>query len=142
MIHLSAGIKNSLIVLEHLRNNQQLNDLVDISIGAFTNCREVGLTFTVMGYNDDEGKPIIGSLDDVFTYCVYEHRNTDDIILNGKRGWIHYNGELPYKGETKSEYIESFLWNEHFQCAEELAQLILKSRAEYLKSKKLKTEHV
>ena len=135
MIYLSSGIKNSLVVLEHLRNNSELNQLCEISVGAFTNCREVGFTFSVLGYNDDDGKLIPGSVDDLFTYCVYEHRNTDDIIINGKSGLINMNGDLPYKGGSKDDYIAAFSWHEHYKCAEKLADLILTSREKFMKSK-------
>lgn len=140
MIYLSSGLKNSFIVLEYIRNNEELNSLCDIEVGTFTNGRECGLTFHLLGYNDDDGNVMMGSINDSFTYCVYEHRNTDEIIINGKSGYVHFNGDLPYKGESKNEYIASFKYNDHGKCAEKLASLMLKSREKFLKSKKLQNK--
>ena len=125
MITISTGLVNSLIVLELLRNNEELNDKCDISIGAFTNCRECGLTFTPFSYKDDEGEFVHT---EPFTFCVYEHRNSDDIILNGKDGWISLNGHLPYQADSKSVYIASFPYSEHYKCAEKITELILEKR--------------
>ena len=111
MITLDNGLKNSLIVLEHLRNNEDLNDIT-IDIGAFTNCRECGLTFMLRYPNS-------------FTWCVYEHRNSDDIIINGKEGYISKNGDIPYMEGTKWDYIASFNYHQHYECAKKLAELII-----------------
>lgn len=136
MIQISAGLKNSLIILEHLRGNEELNKLCEISIRTFTNCRECGLTFILTGITTDDGKDISwipGSPMDLnFTWCVYEHRNTDSIIINGKEGYISMNGELPYAGESKSEYLAEYRYNQHFDAAEKLAELILLRRENFL----------
>ena len=142
MITLSQGLKNSLIVLEHLRNNEELQRLCDISVGAFTNCREVGLTFAVLGYYDVKGEHITGSMNDAFTYCVYEHRNSDEIIINGKSGYVSMSGDLPYNEGTKYDYLASFSYNKHYECAEKLANMILKAREKYIKSNKLETSAI
>lgn len=139
MITLSPGLKNSLIVLEHLRDHAELCQHCDINVGAFTNGREVGLTFSVLGYFDDDGNNVVGALEDAFTYCVYEHRNSDEIILNGKAGYICYNGELPYQGDSKNDFIAHFSYKNHYDCALKLANLILKSRAKFMKSRNLET---
>ena len=112
MITLSMGLKNSIIVLEHLRNMEEPED-TPISIGTFTNCRECGYTFLVM---NEKGK--------AFTWCIYEHRNSDSIIINGKKGYVSLNGDLPYIGKTSSDCIASFDWNEHWECADKLKELI------------------
>jgi len=111
MIVLESGLKNSLMVLEHLRNREELKD-IPIEVGTFTNCRECGLTFKV-------------AEEKAFTWCVYEHRNSDEIILNGKEGHITLSGDLPYKGNSKYDYIASFKFNQHYECAEKLAKLII-----------------
>lgn len=124
MITLETGLKNSLIVLEHLRNNEDLKD-IHIAVGTFTNCRECGLTFRVMSKRAE-----------AFTWCIYEHRNSDNIIINGKEGYITMNGELPYKGDSKYIYIASFNWNQHLECAHKLAELIIKFNSKRTKIKK------
>lgn len=113
MINLENGLKNSLIILEHLRNNKDLKN-VNINVGTFTNCRECGLTFKVMEKNTKS-----------FTWCIYEHRNSDFIIINGKQGYISMNGELPYKGNSQYSYLAEFHWNQHLECANKLAELII-----------------
>ena len=113
MIILSSGLKNSLLVLEHLRDNPDLKE-IDVVIGAFTNCRECGLTFLVMGKDAKS-----------FTWCVYEHRNSDQIIINGKEGYITINGDLPYGWDSKYQYIADFDYNQHYEVAEKLAKLII-----------------
>jgi hypothetical protein len=120
MITISNGLKNSLIVLEFLRNNEDLKNYT-IHVGTFTNCREVGLTFIITGlYKDGDYKVV-----DNFTFCVYEHRNSDEIIVNGKEGYVCLNGELPYGGETKWDYIKSFSYNKHMEAADYLASSII-----------------
>jgi len=116
MIRLSAGLRKSFIVLEHLK--EYVDDLegIDIRIGAFTNCRECGLTFVV--YSEEKGKH--------FTYCIYEHRNSDQIIINGKEGIIDLAGDLPYASDSKYNYIQGFPYNAHYECAEYFKDLIVK----------------
>jgi hypothetical protein len=110
MIALSSGLKNSLVVLELLRNNEELKD-IPVSVGTFTNSRECGLTFAIIGKQ-------------CFTWCVYEHRNGDSIIINGKSGYISMNGELPYIADSNWEYIASFEFGEYSQAAEKLSELV------------------
>ena len=113
MIILASGLKDSMIVLEHLRNMEEELKDIPVSIGTFTNCRECGFTFLVMS---KKGK--------AFTWCIYEHRNVDKIIINGKMGYISMNGDLPYASKTSQSYIASFSYNEHLECAYKLAELI------------------
>lgn len=132
MITLSPGLKNSLLVLEHLRDHEDLNRLCDIQVGTFTNNRESGLTFAVVGYCEPSGEFIHSSTYESFTYCVYEHRSSDRIILNGKPGFVSANGDLPYKGDSSSNVIASFRYDEHYKCAEKLVKLILLGREDFL----------
>jgi len=113
MITLSQGLLNSLIVLEHLRNNEDIKD-IRISIGTFTNCRECGLTFAVFAENGE-----------TFTWCVYEHRNSDSIIINGKDGYITLNGDLPYCSDNKWQYLGASGCGEHQATADKLANMII-----------------
>lgn len=110
MIHISNGLKNSLVVLELMRGMDCLSD-VDVHVGTFTNCRENGLTFMVFSGRD------------CFTWCVYEDRSSDSIIVNGKPGFISLNGDLPYANDSSSG-LASFEYNEHMKCAEFLAKEI------------------
>jgi len=114
MITLGAGLVNSLIVLEHLRNDRELAD-IPINVGCFTNCREEGLTFRIMTKRGQ----------DSFTWCIYEHRNSDSIVINGKEGYISITDDLPYQG-NKYEYLAAFTYGEHYKAAKKLSRLIQK----------------
>lgn len=106
---LESGLEASIKVLKYLKRIT-LNKYV--SVGTFTNCRECGYTFKVM----EKGRS--------FTWCVYEHRNSDEIIINGKIGYIGINGDLPYNSDNKWDYLHSFSYDQHKECAEKLAELI------------------
>lgn len=121
MITLENGLFQSLIVLEGLRANQKLRNY-EITVGTFTNCREVGLTFVIMGYYDMKGE--YHSVKN-FTWCVYEHRNSDSIIINGKGGYVCSNGELPYGGDSKYSYLASFRYDQPYKCTNALADMII-----------------
>lgn len=108
-ISLENGLEISLKVLEELKK-RKLNK--DVTIGTFTNCRECGLTFKV----SDKGN--------AFTWCVYEHRNSDEIIINGKEGYISFNGDLPYNGDSKYSYLYNFNHGEFSECADKLTEII------------------
>lgn len=112
-IELSAGLKNSLEVLKYLKRNKELRAIKGhITIGTFTNCRECGLTFL---YMEKES----------FTWCVYEHRNSDQIIINGKKGYETMAGALPYCSDSKWDNLGEFRYNEYEKAANKLAELII-----------------
>lgn len=125
MIQLSAGLSNSLIALELLRNDSEFSKSIHLSVGTFTNCRECGLTFSILSCYDDNGEYVNC---DNFTWCVYEHRNSDTIIINGKEGFVTLNGDLPYKADSKYVYLAEFGYGEYYQCAEQLKSFILEKR--------------
>jgi len=117
-IEKSAGLRISVVVLEHLEalfENYEGDKFEHLDVGTFTNCRECGYTFRCMASNGE-----------TFTYCVYEHRNSDEIIINGKKGYISMNGDLPYCSKSKWDNIKSFSYNEHYKCAEALYKIICK----------------
>lgn len=108
MIQLTQGLVNSLVILELLRNDERLKKLT-IYVNCFQNCREMGLTFGI----------------GLMTYCIYEHRNSDQIIINGKKNWCGHSGDLPYSGEDKWSNIASFSPGKYDECAEYLIDLLL-----------------
>lgn len=114
-IQMSSGLEISLKVLKLFKRNTELkkHKKINIGIGTFTNCRECGLTFMC-----DKGAKF-------FTFCVYEHRNSDDIIINGKKGYISLCGDLPYKGDSKYVYFKNFKYNQFQETADFLAKLII-----------------
>ena len=114
MIVLAKGLQISTKILNILKKDKEFAKKYDIYVGCFTNCREVGHTFIVES-NDPGG---------FFTFCVYEHRNSDSIIINGKPGYITTLGDLPYMADSKYIYIDSFGPDEIFEAAETLKDLI------------------
>lgn len=59
-----------------------------VDFGTFDNCRETGLTFTVPGWQ----------------FCVYEHRNSDEICVQGCR-IEDVNDWGPYGGVDKRDVL-------------------------------------
>jgi hypothetical protein len=113
MITISRGLSHSLKVLSYIKKDNTLKK-INIYVGTFTNCRESGLTFIVSKKDNS----------DYFTFCVYEHRNSDNIIINGRKGYLTMNGSLPYSGGSKYEYLDSFQYNEDKKVAKRLSNLI------------------
>ena len=126
MISLSKGLEISLIILEQLRNMEKLKD-IDVFVGTFTNREECGLTFKIIKKDLS-----------YFTFCVYEHGNSDEIIINGIDGYITACGKLPYKSDNRWDYIAKFDYNQFLEAAEKLEELIIEKYNE--KSKEGKNE--
>lgn len=81
--------------------------LENITVSHFANGREDGLAYTVM-------TPDGGSR----TFSVYEHRNSDSIIINGKANWKH--GDLPYSADSKNQFFAEFAPDDKKQAADAL----------------------
>jgi hypothetical protein len=119
MITLSKGLSISLQILEQLRNDEDLINYT-VTVKTLTNARECGLVFIVNGCIKDGKYECFKP----FTFCTYEHRNSDNIIINGLEGYHDNNGSLPYKGKSKYEYIAEFSYNQVYEAAEALTKLI------------------
>ena len=113
----SIGLEISEKILTILKKDKRLSK-IDIDVGCFTNCREEGLTQKVSPHTKKQSK--------AFTFCTYEHRNSDQIIINGKEGYITFNGELPYIADSKWEYFGIAGPDEYEKAAKILANLIIK----------------
>jgi len=114
MLELNPGLKNSLVILELLREREAFKDIT-VDIGVFTNGREVGLTFQVYQKGSDKN----------VTFCAYQHRNSDDIIINGRENYRGSVGELPYVADDKYTYLACFKYDEHYAAAECLERMLL-----------------
>lgn len=88
--------------LEHMTNPPQ------ITVSTFFNGRENGLVYSVM---QPDGQ--------LRSFSVYEHRNSDSIIINGKTNWV--GEELPYAGENKNEFFAEFSHENYAQVASALS---------------------
>lgn len=112
MIKLNSGLQDSLVILEILRNSYDLRN-IGIYVGTFMNCREMGLTFTVYDKTD---KP--------FTWCVYESRGGDNIVINGRKDFFHISDTLPYCDNYRN--LAEFDFGEYHEAAAKLTDMILK----------------
>ena len=116
MITIAKGLEHSFKILNLLKKDKELKP-IEIHVRCFMNCRECGLTFTIY---PNPKKPASK------TFCIYEHRNSDEIIINSKDGWSGFSGDLPYKGNNKYEYDKEFSYNKHRECYLWLKEEILK----------------
>lgn len=99
-------------ILKHLISDDELN----IEIGTFDNCREYGNTYRAIGAIQD------------YTFCVYEHRNSDMIYINGcQTDEIKSYG--PYSGNDKWFSHASFSYNQHYDAARQLYDFLMQSMA-------------
>ena len=113
MTHISQsiGIAISQIIVEIMRLDTEFEVFMNeyktyVAIYALQNMREQGFQYTVFGKKK------------MFTWCTYEHRNSDSIIVNGKEGLHNGSGELPYKSDDKFEYLSSFGPGEYQKAAD------------------------
>ena len=94
---------------KELKESFKKHNVTGVSVSPFYNTREYGLAYTVMEPNGDTR-----------TFSVYEHRNTDSIIINGKTNW-DTSSELPYAADSKNEFFAEFSYNDREQVADALA---------------------
>lgn len=100
----AAGDKNVRIAAEVFGEAGMLDEFYKeedkLSFGTFNNCREYGMTVTVGGW----------------TFAVYEHRNSDDICIEGcPTGEVREFG--PYGGTGKHDVLFSARWKQYHQVA-------------------------
>lgn len=77
-----------------------------LDFGTFQNCREYGLTVTVGGW----------------TFCAYEHRNSDDICIEGcPTADVQEYG--PYGSEDKHDVLFSARWKQYHEAADAMARI-------------------
>jgi hypothetical protein len=112
---LSTGMKISFQILKRLKKDKRLKN-IPVMVSTFVNCRESGLSFLVQNKKDEW-----------FTFCTYEHRNSDNIVINGKEGFltIFNRAELPYTTENKWEYLGGAQCDDFDGAENQLARLII-----------------
>jgi hypothetical protein len=71
-----------------------------LDFGTFENCREYGLTVTVGGW----------------TFAAYEHRNSDDICIEGTRT-ADVKPYGPYGTDDKYDVLFSARWKQYHEAA-------------------------
>lgn len=86
----------------------------NVSISPLLNGRETGLVYTVM---DPEGNSR--------SFSLYEHRNTDSLVINGKTNWdVTESPYGPYVADSKHEFFAEHGNGEHKQAAETLGYFL------------------
>ena len=88
---------------------------ITIEVGTFDNCREYGNTYRVVDAKQD------------YTFCVYEHRNSDNICINGCPT-DEMKSYGPYSGGTKWDWYFSASYDEFYKVAAELHQMLIGCR--------------
>ena len=93
---------------KELNNKLEQYGIDNVFVSNFHNGREWGNVYTVMTPNGD-----------AMSFSVYEHRNSDSIIINGKNNWD--GEELPYTSDNKYEYFGEYSYQDYDQAADSLA---------------------
>ena len=75
---------------KELKNAMDTYEVDNVYVDSFVNGREYGNVYSVAMPNGD-----------TMSFSVYEHRNSDSIIINGKRNWDKSSDELPYAADSK-----------------------------------------
>lgn len=99
-----------LLLLDGVKFNDNLQGKI-LEIKPFDNCRESGYMYRVLGSKQD------------CTFCVYEHRNSDEIIINGclTQDVKSYGA---YGGSSKWDYLYRFSYDEYYAVAKRLGLLL------------------
>lgn len=95
-----------LLLLDTLKYSEVLGGK-SLEVIPFDNCREFGYMYHIIGGKQD------------LTFSVYEHRNSDEIIINGcKTSNVKPYGA--YNGGSKYSYLKNFSFDSHYQVAKQL----------------------
>jgi len=90
-----------------LKKEMDRENISNVSVSPFENGREWGNAYTVMSPDGNTR-----------TFSVYEHRNTDSIIINGTTNW---NGtDLPYAADSKNLFYAEISGEERQRAAKTL----------------------
>ena len=120
---------------------KELNDKLeqygidDVMVSSFQNGREQGNVYTVYTPGNN-----------TMSFSVYEHRNTDSIIINGKSNWD--GKELPYTEDNKNAYFDEYHHKDYSQAADSLAMYLKDAQngklptEEYLKNNGPRVDHI
>jgi len=122
MLHPDSPIQNNQLYLasvfpvRELKGEMERVGLDGVSVSSLENGREWGNVYTVM-------TPEGGTR----SFAVYEHRNTDSIIINGKEDW---DGDgLPYAGESKNQFYAEFAPDDRKRAAQALTFYMMQAQS-------------
>lgn len=122
MLHPDSPIYNQQLSLAATFPIHELKDEMDragiegVSVSPFQNGREWGNVYTVM-------TPDGGSR----SFSVYEHRNTDSIVINGQDNW---NGtSIPYATSNKYAFFAEFAPEDRKRAAQALTFYMMEAQS-------------
>lgn len=94
--------------------NQRMKEVgvSNVTVSPLINGREVGNVYTVM---QPDGN--------IRSFAVYEHRNSDSIIINGKTNWNPNEG-IPYAGKSHDYFAE--IGHKNYKTAADTLAFFLK----------------
>lgn len=85
-----------------------------VGVSPLVNGRENGLVYTVRDSNGGTR-----------SFCMYEDRNSDSLIINGKTDWNPNDFDpLPYAGHKKHEFFAEFAPGDYKQAAETMGYFL------------------
>lgn len=105
-----------------LREAFENANIENVSVSFAPNCREDGLAYTVIQPNGDAR-----------TFGVFEHRNSDSIIISGTTNWDGSGGS-PRHGNSKENFFAEFAPDDRKQAADALAFFIKSAQKGELES--------
>lgn len=127
MLHEDSPLYNQQLYLatvfpvHELKSEMNRVGIDGVSVTPFENGREWGNVYTVMT-PDGNTK----------SFSVYEHRNTDSIIINGRDNWD--GEELPYSSESKQDFFAEFSPDDRDRAAQALTFYLMESQRGTLES--------
>lgn len=111
----------SVFPVNELKDEMDRVGIEDVSVSSLANGREWGNVYTVL---TAEGG--------TRSFAVYEHRNTDSIIINGKDNW---DGQgLPYAGDSKQTFFAEFAPDDRKRAAQALTFYMMQAQSGVLES--------
>lgn len=116
-----ANLKLALIFPEkNLKPVLERLGVQDVLVSSFDNAREYGLVYTVLTPSGNTR-----------SFSVYEHRNTDNVIINGLTNWNKKSSPWgPYAADSKDTYFASFRYDtDHDEVAEKLGGYLKEAQA-------------
>lgn len=106
----------SVFPVRELKDEMERTGLDGVTVTPFYNGREWGNVYTVI---EPDGA--------TRSFAVYEHRNTDSIIINGRKNWKG-QGELPYTADSKDEFFAEFGPQDHKRAASALVFFMTRAK--------------
>jgi hypothetical protein len=102
--------------VRELKTEMDRVGLDGVSVSTLDNGREAGNVYTVM--TPDGGTR---------SFAVYEHRNSDSIVINGKENWD--GKELPYAGDSSHEFFAEFEPDDRKRAAQALTFYMMQAQS-------------